>query len=72
VAQSLYCKYGFEVVGRRPGYYRDNNEDADLMTAFKVDQPEYRAKLKGLRAALEERLRREVPRLPSPETSRSM
>jgi ribosomal-protein-alanine N-acetyltransferase len=72
VAQSLYRKYGFEVVGQRPGYYRDNNEDADLMTAFKVDRPEYQVKLKTLRAALEERLRREVTRTPAQETSRSM
>ena len=32
VAQSLYRKYGFEEVGRRKGYYRDNHEDALLMT----------------------------------------
>jgi len=31
-AQRLYRKYGFEVVGRRKGYYRDNSEDALLMT----------------------------------------
>ena len=72
VAQSLYRKYGFEVVGQRPRYYRDNNEDADLMTASDVDRPEYQAKLKTLRAALEERLRREVTRPTLPETSRSM
>ena len=57
VAQNLYRKYGFEVVGRRPGYYRDNNEDADLMTVFGVFTPEYQARLKTLREALEERLR---------------
>jgi hypothetical protein len=43
-----------------------------LMTAFKVDRPEYQVKLKTLRAALEERLRREVTRTPAQETSRSM
>jgi ribosomal-protein-alanine N-acetyltransferase len=32
-AQALYQKYGFEVVGRRRQYYRDNGEDALLMTA---------------------------------------
>jgi ribosomal-protein-alanine N-acetyltransferase len=32
-AQSLYRKYAFEVVGRRKRYYRDNGEDALLMTA---------------------------------------
>jgi ribosomal-protein-alanine N-acetyltransferase len=72
VAQSLYRKYGFEVVGQRPRYYRDNNEDADLMTASGVDRLEYQAKLKTLRTALEERLRLEVTRPTLPETSRSM
>jgi ribosomal-protein-alanine N-acetyltransferase len=33
VAQRLYRKYGFEEVGRRKAYYRDNHEDALLMTA---------------------------------------
>ena len=32
-AQGLYRKYLFEVVGRRKRYYRDNGEDALLMTA---------------------------------------
>lgn len=31
-AQNLYRKYAFEEVGRRKGYYRDNHEDALLMT----------------------------------------
>ena len=31
-AQALYRKYGFDVVGRRKRYYKDNNEDAVLMT----------------------------------------
>jgi ribosomal-protein-alanine N-acetyltransferase len=32
IAQNLYRRYGFKVVGSRKGYYRDNNEDAFLMT----------------------------------------
>ncbi|MFQ5408579.1 MAG: ribosomal protein S18-alanine N-acetyltransferase [Anaerolineales bacterium] len=32
-AQGLYRKYGFEPVGARRAYYRDNGEDALLMTA---------------------------------------
>ncbi len=32
-AQNLYRKYHFEEVGRRKNYYRDNGEDAVLMTA---------------------------------------
>jgi ribosomal-protein-alanine N-acetyltransferase len=31
-AQALYQKYGFEMVGRRERYYKDNHEDAILMT----------------------------------------
>ena len=39
-ALSLYRKFGFEVVGRRPRYYQDNHEDALLMTLaeIKVDR----------------------------------
>ncbi len=35
-AQNLYQNFGFEVVGRRPHYYRDNYEDALLMTLAKL------------------------------------
>jgi ribosomal-protein-alanine N-acetyltransferase len=31
-AQEIYHKFGFEVVGRRKRYYKDNYEDAVLMT----------------------------------------
>ena len=31
-AQSLYALHGFLVVGMRPRYYEDNDEDAILMT----------------------------------------
>jgi len=31
-AQTLYRRFQFEVVGSRPRYYRDNNEDALIMT----------------------------------------
>jgi ribosomal-protein-alanine N-acetyltransferase len=32
IAQEMYKKFGFRVVGRRPHYYADKNEDAILMT----------------------------------------
>ncbi len=32
IAQKIYRDLGFAVVGRRPKYYRDNGEDAILMT----------------------------------------
>jgi [ribosomal protein S18]-alanine N-acetyltransferase len=38
-AQNLYEKFGFDVVGVRPRYYKDNNEDALLMTLDQL-QPE--------------------------------
>ena len=37
-AQVLYRHFGFEVVGRRLRYYKDNNEDAILMTASDLGQ----------------------------------
>ncbi|MBN1147711.1 MAG: ribosomal protein S18-alanine N-acetyltransferase [Anaerolineales bacterium] len=36
-AQRLYRSFGFEIVGHRPRYYRDNNEDAIIMTASKLN-----------------------------------
>jgi len=32
VAQQMYRKYGFKIAGMRAQYYRDNNEDAVIMT----------------------------------------
>lgn len=62
VAQNLYRKYSFEVVGLRPRYYRDNNEDADLMTVDGVQKVEYRQKLQVLKSSLEDQLRRDAVR----------
>jgi ribosomal-protein-alanine N-acetyltransferase len=31
-AQAMYGAFGFKIAGRRPKYYRDNDEDAILMT----------------------------------------
>ena len=36
-AQALYAGFDFEVVGRRPRYYLDNQEDALLMTLPRLD-----------------------------------
>ncbi|HSB66747.1 MAG TPA: ribosomal protein S18-alanine N-acetyltransferase [Anaerolineales bacterium] len=36
LAQQMYAKFGFNIVGRRPQYYKDNNEDAVLMTVDKL------------------------------------
>ncbi len=37
-ARSLYRRFGFDVVGRRLGYYRDNHEDAVLMNLNVLDE----------------------------------
>ena len=34
----LYEKLGFEQVGKRAGYYRDNGEDALLMTLHRLSE----------------------------------
>ena len=36
-AQRLYSRFGFQLAGIRPRYYRDNNEDAWIMTATNLD-----------------------------------
>ena len=43
-AVDLYHKYGFQIVGRRSRYYRDNNEDALLMTLTNLRE---RLRMKG-------------------------
>ena len=36
-AQKMYEQFGFVVAGVRPGYYKDNHEDAILMTLPSID-----------------------------------
>jgi ribosomal-protein-alanine N-acetyltransferase len=42
VAQDLYQKYAFDIVGRRRRYYRDTGEDALLMTITLQSNRQYR------------------------------
>jgi ribosomal-protein-alanine N-acetyltransferase len=56
VAQNLYRKYRFEDVGRRKHYYRDNGEDAIIMTVQTFQTPEYKARLAELETALAARM----------------
>jgi [ribosomal protein S18]-alanine N-acetyltransferase len=55
VAQVLYQKYNLAVVGERPRYYRDNNEDALIMTVEPLDK-DYRRFLQEMRKKLFGRL----------------
>jgi [ribosomal protein S18]-alanine N-acetyltransferase len=48
-ALALYGAFGFEVVGRRPGYYSDDGEDALVMTTRELDDATLREALNGQR-----------------------
>ena len=39
-AQEMYRKFGYENTGRRKRYYKDNDEDAILMTLLKINVEE--------------------------------
>jgi len=51
-AQRLYNRFGMTAVGVRKHYYRD--DDAVIMWATDIDQPEYQTRLAEIRRALEE------------------
>ena len=55
-AQNLYHKCGFRPSGIQRGYYRDNGEDAVLMSTPRLTLPAYEAYLASLREELQERL----------------
>lgn len=44
-ALALYRDFGFERVGRRPGYYSDDGEDALVLTTPELDDPGMLARL---------------------------
>lgn len=41
-AINLYRKYAYHIVGQKPAYYHDNNEDAHLMATHVFDSTYYR------------------------------
>jgi ribosomal-protein-alanine N-acetyltransferase len=45
IAQNIYRKFGFENVGRRRRYYRDNREDAVLMTLHSMHEFEVQERI---------------------------
>jgi ribosomal-protein-alanine N-acetyltransferase len=58
VAQNLYRKYGFKVVGRRPRYYSDNREDALIMNVEGIASASYQRNFQRKRKQLLRRLQR--------------
>jgi ribosomal-protein-alanine N-acetyltransferase len=51
-AQAMYRKFGFRPAGIRKNYYVETNEDALVMWADDIDQPDYRARLAGIEAGI--------------------
>jgi ribosomal-protein-alanine N-acetyltransferase len=47
-AQEMYKRFGFTAVGVRKGYYADTGEDALVMWAYNVAEPEYTQLLDAL------------------------
>jgi ribosomal-protein-alanine N-acetyltransferase len=70
VAQSLYLKYGFQPVGKRPRYYTDNGEDALIMSTQSIRTPEYQQHLGELHRQLFVRLRAQADGRGSPTDER--
>ena len=58
VAQAMYVKFGFSLVGTRKGYYIETNEDAYIMEASEVDSTGYRLRLQNIRAELDQAAQR--------------
>ena len=57
IAQELYKKYGFRVVGRRPRYYSSDGEDAIIMSTDNIGSLSFQASLQELKKAHAQRHR---------------
>jgi len=53
VAVRLYEKFGFKVIGRRRGYYTDNNEDAIVMWSDSIQAPGFKKRFNEILQTLE-------------------
>jgi ribosomal-protein-alanine N-acetyltransferase len=51
IAQALYRRYGFRVVGRRPRYYSSDGEDAIIMNTDNITSMPFQASLQQLKKA---------------------
>jgi [ribosomal protein S18]-alanine N-acetyltransferase len=64
MAQALYAKYGFQVMGRRVKYYSSNGEDAIVMSTDDITGMPYQAFFQRLKKAHAERHRDILARVP--------
>lgn len=55
MAQALYAKYGFQIMGRRVKYYSSNGEDAIIMSTDDITGVPYQASFQQLKKAHAER-----------------
>ncbi len=55
IAQALYKKHGFQVMGRRPRYYSQDGEDAIVMSTDTITSAPFQAHLEQLKRAHSER-----------------
>ena len=53
VAVRLYEKFGFKVIGRRRGYYTDNNEDAIVMWSDSIHTPAFKRRFREILESIE-------------------
>jgi ribosomal-protein-alanine N-acetyltransferase len=56
VAQHMYLKYGFEMVGRRKNYYPEVHEDALIMTTDALDGEAFKQRFAAHERAIRDRL----------------
>jgi ribosomal-protein-alanine N-acetyltransferase len=55
IAQALYKKYGFQVVGRHPRYYSNDGEDALIMTTDSITSASFQARFQNLKRGYNQR-----------------
>nr|WP_242039639.1 ribosomal protein S18-alanine N-acetyltransferase [Anabaena sphaerica] len=55
-AISLYQKFGFKTAGRRPHYYKDNDEDALILWLSDLQQPNFLKNLDDWHSIISDRL----------------
>ncbi len=63
-ARNLYRKYGFQQVGLKHQYYRDQNEDALTMSTERLTSATFQGRFQRLKRALRERLTQSLDKMP--------
>jgi len=64
MAQNLYHKYGFEIVGLRRHYYIDRDEDALVMSTERLASAAFQSHFQALKQALRKKLMQNLNKIP--------